>query len=305
MMEYSSAELMLLPWQLNPRHIISWWEMEQFSARAFFWIGYALERIVGDCYMASSVLDGDIPIYNLSKRIDDRVVKNVQESLGEIKTHSRAMGLRIAEGTASDLLMQVNDHPELVDYQTVITQLKGLRKILEREMADKTFFYISPERGKFWPRIEEPNPFGDEVAASFWSSYFDAGQAGICLAIGLGTASVFHAMRVLEIGLSSFGAVFGVSLEHTNWQPVLKQIESKIREMRSDPIWRKTPDCKQKQEDYAQIASHFGVLKDAWRNYTMHTRGKYTEDEAELIYLNVKGFMQKLAKRGIKEIPRD
>jgi hypothetical protein len=38
-------------------------------------------------------------------------------------------------------------------------------------------------------------------------------------------------------------------------------------------------------------------LKDAWRNYTAHARGKYTEEEAKLIIENTRAFMQKLATR--------
>ena len=43
------------------------------------------------------------------------------------------------------------------------------------------------------------------------------------------------------------------------------------------------------------------VVKHAWRNYTAHVRanmgGKYTDEEAETILINVRGFMQKLATR--------
>lgn len=104
-------------------------------------------------------------------------------------------------------------------------------------------------------------------------------------------------MRVLEIGLSALGNVFGVSLAHTSWGPAIDQIESKIHEMHKDPTWKARPDCKEQQEFYAQAASHFGVLKDAWRNHTAHARGKYDEGEAESILRNVCGFMQKLATR--------
>ncbi len=34
----------------------------------------------------------------------------------------------------------------------------------------------------------------------------------------------------------------------------------------------------------------------------MHARGDYGDDEAEVIFLSVKGFMQKLAALGLKEV---
>lgn len=39
------------------------------------------------------------------------------------------------------------------------------------------------------------------------------------------------------------------------------------------------------------------MLKEAWRNYTAHDRGKFTEEEADMLLLNVRIFMQKLATR--------
>jgi ABC-type Fe3+-hydroxamate transport system substrate-binding protein len=67
--------------------------------------------------------------------------------------------------------------------------------------------------------------------------------------------------------------------------------------MRSDPVWKSLPDCKEQQEYYSQAASYFRTVKDAWRNHTMHARAKYTEEEAEQIFNAIKGFMQKLAER--------
>ena len=56
-------------------------------------------------------------------------------------------------------------------------------------------------------------------------------------------------------------------------------------------------DWKDQLEFFSQAASYFMVVKDAWRNYTAHARGRYDEDEAEGILRNVRGFMQKLATR--------
>jgi hypothetical protein len=101
----------------------------------------------------------------------------------------------------------------------------------------------------------------------------------------------------MEIALAALGSMFGVSLAHTNWAPAIEEIESKIWNMHKDPVWKAIPGCKIQQEYYAQIASHFGVLKDAWRNYTMHARGKYTEEEAEQLYGNTRLFLQRIAER--------
>jgi hypothetical protein len=161
----------------------------------------------------------------------------------------------------------------------------------------------SPEKAKFFTSKEDPYLFGEKVDKAFPSAHFDICESGACLATVRATASVFHAMRVLEIGLGVFGSLFGVSLANTNWAPALDQIESNIRGMHKDAPWKLQPDCKELQENYSQAASHFGILKDAWRNHAMHVRGKYTEEEAELIHRNVGAFMKKLAALGLKETP--
>ena len=104
-------------------------------------------------------------------------------------------------------------------------------------------------------------------------------------------------MRVMEIGLGALGAKFNVSLAHTNWAPAILEIEKKIREMHVDPSWKSLPDCKEQQTFYAQAATYFALIKDAWRNHTMHVRAKYTEPEADQIFRTVKAFMQKLSER--------
>lgn len=129
----------------------------------------------------------------------------------------------------------------------------------------------------------------------------DIAEAGACLATLRATASVFHSMRVLERGLAALGAIFGVSLVNTNWGVAIEQIENRIREMHKDATWKLRPDCKALQVKYAQAASTFGILKDAWRNYTMHGHSTYTQEEAEQILLNTRTIMQKLVDLGLKE----
>jgi hypothetical protein len=102
-------------------------------------------------------------------------------------------------------------------------------------------------------------------------------------------------MRVLEIGLSVLAKRFGIASDHTNWHNIIEPVEKAIRGMGSDPA--KLPDWKEQQEFFSQGASHFMFLKDAWRNYTAHARGKYTDEEAETILINIRAFMQKLATR--------
>ncbi len=247
-----------IPWVQSPLRLINWWEMEQFSARGFFLAGCLIETLKNECLMGSMAVPGDEPIYNLAALVDDRIKKRATTYLKQIEDQCRSIGLPLSADTAKSAQTKL-EKPEampFLNYQWLRDKLSDLKELIGREMANHGFFYISPDRGKYWPKMDDPHAFGKSVADAFASSFFDTSHAGMCLAIGLGTASVFHAMRVLEIGLTGFAGVFGISMAHTNWEPAIREIESKVREMHKDPAWKALPDCKEKQEKYAQAASH-------------------------------------------------
>ncbi len=290
-------ERLLQPWEEYPVRLVSWFDMLHFSARAFFYCGSALRDIRQDTVMSvASCMDGSDALFALPKDIDERGRQKAIAHLEGIEPQFRTVGLAIAAETVSELIADLKTDIRR-SAQWLIDRVDGIEKIAEKELKEKAFFYIPPERMKYWPKQKEPFAFGREVAISFPSSTFDANNAATCLATSHSTAAVFHLMRVLEIGLAALGKEFGVSLEHTNWQPALDQIEKKIRQMPQDGAWRSKADYKEQQEFFSQAASHFAILKDAWRNHAMHVRGKYTEEEAAQILSNVKAFMRKLAER--------
>jgi hypothetical protein len=271
--------------------------MLHFSASRFFWCGRSLRTIRTDCLVASAIcIDGE-PVYAMTKELDGKALQRAIGGLAPLEEEFGRIGLRISAETVKELHEELQGQSRH-NFQWLHDQIDAIEKLVEKELKGKAFFYVPPERMRFWPSQKEPFAFGSAVASSFPSTTWDANSAAFCVAVSLSTAAVFHLMRVLEIGLTVLGARFGISLAHTNWAPAIEQIESKIRDMHKDPAWKALPDCKEQQEFYAQAASHFAILKDAWRNHTMHVRGsKSTEEESERIFDNVKAFMEKLAKR--------
>jgi len=289
-------ERALQPWDQVPRQLVSWFEMLQFSASMFFWCGRSLRTIRADCIAGSAICVEGEPAFAMTKDLDGIALERAIGGLAPLEEEFTRIGLRISAETVKELHKELQRQSRH-NFQWLHDQIEAIEKLVEKELKGKAFFYVPPERIRFWPSQKEPFAFGRAVATSFPSSTWDANNAGLCLATAMGTAAVFHLMRVLEIGLTVMGSKFGVSLAHTNWGPAIEEIELKVRNIPKDGAWRSLPDYKEQQEFYAQAASHFAILKDAWRNHTMHIRGKYTEDEAERIFENVKAFMQKLAER--------
>jgi hypothetical protein len=48
---------------------------------------------------------------------------------------------------------------------------------------------------------------------------------------------------------------------------------------------------------FESLHASLDAVKNPWRNATMHVENKYTDDEAEHIFVAVRGFMTKLASR--------
>jgi hypothetical protein len=280
--------------------------MLNFSAQHFFYCGRALKLIRSECVLASAECIDGSPVFVMMRPFNGKTRGKAIGHLTNIEPTFREIGLAITAETIGELLNDLkNDSLHNVqNVQWLLDRIDAIEKLAEKELKQKLFLYIPADHAKFWPTQGEPFAFGRDVQQKFPSASFDIHNAAIGVATTLSTAAVFHLMRVLEIGLAVLGGKFGVSLAHTNWAPAIEEIESKIRDMHKDPVWKALPDCKEQQEFYAQAASHFGILKDAWRNYTMHSRGKYTEDEAERIFENVKGFMQQLAERLHEYEPR-
>lgn len=292
---YLSEKIILLPWEEDSRSLISWYDMLIYSAAQFLWCGGAVRGIIADCNIACAVTaDGSAVGFSRGSFIDDMARKKAIESLKCVSESFSEIGLDLSSETAAEAVKELESGSRR-NYEWLISQCKGIENLAHKELKKRLFLHIPSERSKFWPTQNEPHPFGAVVASSFPSANYDIYNGAICLACGQTTASVFHLMRTLEVGLGVLGGKFGVSLTHTNWAPALDQIESKIKGMRADPVWKQLPDCKEQQEFYAQAASHFGILKDAWRNHAMHVRGKYTQDEAEQIFSSVKAFMQRLS----------
>ena len=290
----SVQELALQPWRTNPYRLVNWLDMQQFSARAFYLMGVSLEEFQLELINAALTRTGHLvntAAFDLS--IDDASRAKAVKCLEGLDHFCASIGLNVSALSVGDLQLEILTKP-LLNYNTVIVKFNGLRDMISREMMGRTFMYITAERAQHYG---VSSLFGEKVGINFLSAAFDIAESGNCLDTARGTACVFHLMRVLEIGLTALGKVFGVSVEHTNWGPAIEECEKKIKNMNQDPKWRSLPDGKDQQEFYSQAISYLGVAKNAWRNYTAHARGKYTEEEADLMFRNIRAFMQKLAER--------
>ncbi len=168
---------------------------------------------------------------------------------------------------------------------------------IQIEMHAKKYFSINPEEVRLY---DPPNPlFGTDFQTKFPSASFELDEAGKCLALARYTAAVFHMMRIMEIGIRAVGRCLNipdpVKDAERNWGAVLRKIKDEIdrRTAAKPQTWLHNDD----KNFFSEIYVSLDAVRVAWRNTTMHVENKYTGEEAEHIFVSVRGFMKKLAMR--------
>lgn len=138
--------------------------------------------------------------------------------------------------------------------------------------------------------------FGIGFQTTFPSAAYELDEAGKCLALDRSTAAVFHLMRMMEIGLRAMSACLALppptKAGDRNWGTMLRAINSAIEAKTKSGAWSGDD-----RAIFAELYASVEAVRIAWRNATMHVENKYTADEAEHIFIAVRGFMKKLASR--------
>lgn len=292
----------LTPWEASPFQLISWFNMEQFSALLFYQISTMLEQLKREFIWRSDLKNLESLPEHINIRSSDRT--RLREILELIDRSCQQIGLRNSAGATREFIEELTDEKTQISPSDVSKRVEEIDRAIRREMNLHLFMYIPIDRAEYcrsWgesrraERKEEIPLFGNIVKEKFPSTDYEITEAGNCFSVGRYTACVFHLMRVLEIGLILLAKKFNIPSDHTNWNPMIEGVEKAIRNMANDP--NKLSNWKEEREFYAQVVNLLALVKDGWRNYTAHARGKYDDEEAEVIMINVRAFMQKLATK--------
>jgi hypothetical protein len=163
----------------------------------------------------------------------------------------------------------------------------GIR--FQEETGDVIAYHLTPEEHDLYG---SPTKDWQDVLSAFPSTLVDVEEAGRCFALGRYTASVFHSMRILEIGLAALGQEFGVATDRTNWGEIIRNIQNAIegKSIAQGAGWAD-------QQFYSEATQDFRFFKDAWRNHVMHVRLPVDEEKAKVIGHSVRHFMSHLATK--------
>lgn len=269
-----SLDTPMQPWVCSPYSLTSWWDMERFSAAAFFSIATQLSIMSEN---ADRDRRGGI---QFSITPEQREI--FLNALRKIEAECKKLDLKVSLHAASEAISSFERSRYFGDLGNGTAQL---RNTIEWEMRSFLFFHMPFKQAEFYDQKEL---FGVEVNATFPEIQFDMVEAGNCYAMGRGTGCVFHLMRIMEVGVQALGAKLGVPLAgEKNWQDILNRVNKAIGVL---------PSKDAETVELSQAAANLYAVKLAWRNEVMHPNAKYTLEEAKDLIGLVKMFMGQLAK---------
>ncbi|MFZ3243937.1 MAG: hypothetical protein WA185_02590, partial [Candidatus Acidiferrales bacterium] len=201
--------------------------------------------------------------------------------LEESKAMAKYMGLQLIEKQAERV-------ERLLDaggtYSEVAAELRNLKTRAEDELSLRQFVYI--ENASVY---QKPDLFGEDVTKVLPLAQFDVEEAGNCLALGRGTASAFHLMRVMEVMLKRLAEELSIpdpiKEAERSWAIMLRKIHDGIEKSKGG-----------QNVFFSEIESMLLGVKVAWRNPVMHVEGVYPKEQAEDIFQTVKTFSRAFAK---------
>src|SRR5712692_4263514 len=149
--EQSEAKaLTLQPWQVNPFELVSWWEMEKFSAVHFYGIGVVLEK----AHHQLGIPPGGDPAFTFgTPTMTDKEEIDLASFLQSIQGEAEKIGLELSIQRSREIHSEIASHPRVaggrIPRARVAALLSELDNLLRLEMSRKLFMYIPSEREKF------------------------------------------------------------------------------------------------------------------------------------------------------------
>lgn len=236
------------------------------------------------------------------KPIDEAILKEPAQ-LKVIKDHAIDLKSAISDIGGRITLMAIDEHIEYIEKNNSVSLRQisdcyaDILRTLERELSTITMLSINADEVRYF----DPSfpLFGSEFETKFSTlGAFELDEAAKCMALGRPTAAVFHMMRILEVGIRALAKCLGipdpVKPAERNWGKILDKIMK-------EGIERKWPNAADRMSGdgklFEDLHASLDAVKNPWRNSTMHVEEKKTDQEAEHIFVAVRGFMMKLAAR--------
>jgi hypothetical protein len=184
----------------------------------------------------------------------------------------------------------------ITDPPQTAREMEALLRPIDAELKKRLFLFVPAHRARYY---EHNEAFTLELDAAFPKGCDELAHAGNCYATGEYTASVFHSMRATEIALRAVAVKTNIPIkkgtwEQADWHTLIELIENHVKTLRGQA---KTAAIEDEIKFYADAASQFGHLKDAFRKYVAHARDSYNEQSAIDVLHRATGLIKSLSAK--------
>ena len=222
---------------------------------------YRASRLVA---ISDAVHGAELAAWNKNTYTND-CRADVADRMSAIAVEAEFLGLK-ATVIASDLIAEQVDR---LSCEEVYERIQLLLDVFRKETEQFSLFYVPAEKQKYFVA---PPPCGEEFLQNFPRANYELWEAGKCLATERYTASVFHAMRALEIALLTMESALGISAPiagpENTWGRIIGRIQATLARNATAP-----PANWQNDENFYKTATtFFSGIKISFRDSTMHVK---------------------------------
>ena len=191
---------------------------------------------------------------------------------------------------------------EYFQWSDCCRQFIALRQAIKIELEQHYFYQYKKDKGLVFFHWKRDWKY---VIISFPNAEIDIFSAVGCYALEHNTASVFHAMRVAELGLRSIARERSLQMpkdklvEWSNWQEIIKALDGEIFRIGQLPPG---PEKDRLLAFYSGARADLNGFKDEYRNVVMHVRINFDDVGAASALRKVKEFMSWLVAFGLMTV---
>ena len=217
------------------------------------------------------------------------IVKPMLEAFG---VEATKVGAKLAWISADRLFAALLQDPCPVTWAALGTALQEIESRFADHLHFVKLFVIPEERAVMFNGADQL--LKSETANAYPSIWFDCEEAAKCLCLGRPTASVFHAMRMVEVAIAAISRHLDIpdpSKSDRSWGAMLNAIKTKLDDLHPPKTRRAGSEGSKLEGVYVSL----DAVKNPWRNATMHVESVYTEEEARHILACVSHLLDKMA----------
>jgi HEPN domain-containing protein len=255
----------LPPWVEQPFRLISWYDMNKFSAGIFVNIGSSLQ------WLSSLVKTGEWS--DSTRESGQRFGESIAKDLREI-------GCNVAAQAAVRFAWDLPDKFGIRPESELEPRAKELQSVIFDEMRQHLFFWVPSERARYYEYPENPDKWdatekalNGTIKTNFPQALTEINEARICYTVGRNTACVFHIMRACEVAIKAIYATLGKpppSLS-SSWGELIKPMDEQLKLKPSE----RHGDWATHPEFFDHATNDVRAIKRVWRDPTMHVDSDY------------------------------